>query len=44
MEPMTLAAGASAIGSIMGYKGNMASARQAEQVAEFNAEMMERGS
>lgn len=42
MEPMTLAAGASAIGSIMGYKGNMASARQAEQVAEFNAEMMER--
>ena len=41
MDPMTLAAGASAVGSFMGYKGNMASARQAQAVAESNATVAE---
>ena len=41
MDPMTLATGASAVGSFMGYKGNMASARQAQQVAEYNATIAE---
>ena len=41
MDPMTLAAGASAAGSFLGYKGNMASARQAQQVAEYNAVVAE---
>ena len=41
MEPTTIAAGASAIGGMMGYKGNMAAARSAQQVAEYNAQVAE---
>lgn len=41
MEPTTIAAGASALGGIMGYKGNMAAAKSARQVAEYNAKVAE---
>ena len=41
MNPMMIAAGASAAGAFLGYKGNMASARQARQVAEYNAVVAE---
>ena len=40
-DPVTIAAGASAIGGMMGYKGNMAAARSAEQVAQYNAKIKE---
>jgi len=36
-EPMAIAAGASVIGSILGFKGNQQAARIAEQTAEYNA-------
>lgn len=41
MELTTIAAGASALGGMMGYKGNMAAARSARQVAEYNAQVAE---
>ena len=41
MNPMMIAAGASAAGAFLGYKGNMASARQARQVSEYNAVVAE---
>jgi len=41
MEPLTIAAGASAVSGMMGFKGNMASARAARQTAEYNAVLAE---
>ena len=41
MEPTTIMAGASAVQGIMGFKGNMAAARQAQQVADYNAQVQE---
>jgi hypothetical protein len=38
---MAVAAGASAISGMMGYKGNMASAKAARQVGEYNAILAE---
>lgn len=35
------AAGASVVGGIMGYKGNMAAAKNAQAVADYNAEVAE---
>jgi|13_taG_2_1085334.scaffolds.fasta_scaffold01485_6 hypothetical protein len=37
VDPLTIAAGASAVGGLMGYKGNKASQKQAESVGEYNA-------
>lgn len=41
MDPITIAAGASAISGIMGFKGNRAAARQAQLVADYNAQVQE---
>lgn len=41
MSYMAVAAGASAISGMMGYKGNMASAKAARQVGEYNAILAE---
>jgi len=41
MSYMEVAAGASAISGMMGYKGNMASAKAARQVGEYNAILAE---
>lgn len=41
MEAMTIAAGASAISGILGFKGNQAAAQSARQVAERNAQVAE---
>ena len=41
MDPMTIAAGASAASAFLGFKGNQASARAAEQTAEYNAKVKE---
>jgi hypothetical protein len=41
MEPSTAAAGAAVVGGIMGYKGNMAAAKNAQAVADYNAEVAE---
>ena len=41
MDPMTIAAGASAAGAFLGFKGNQASARAAQQTAEYNAQVRE---
>ena len=41
MDPMTIAAGASAIGGMMGYKGNKAAAKSAQAVGEYNAKVVE---
>lgn len=41
VDPVTIAAGASAIGGFMGYKGNMAAARNAQAVGEYNAKIAE---
>ena len=39
MEPTTIAAGASAVGSLLGFKGNQAAAKAARQTAEYNAQV-----
>ena len=41
MDPITIAAGATAVSGMMGYKGNMAAARAARGVGEFNATLAE---
>ena len=41
MEPTTIAAGASAVGSLLGFKGNQAAAKAARQTAEYNAQVEE---
>lgn len=41
VDPVTIAAGASAVTGIMGYKGNKASAKSARQVGEYNAQVAE---
>ena len=41
MDPMTIAAGASAASAFLGFKGNQASARAAQQTAEYNAKVRE---
>lgn len=41
MDPITLAAGASAVSGILGFKGNRAAARAAQQTAEYNAQVAE---
>lgn len=41
MEPTTIAAGASALSGMMGYKGNMAAAQSAQATAEYNAQVAE---
>jgi len=41
MDPMTIAAGASAASAFLGFKGNQASARAAQQTAEYNAQVRE---
>lgn len=41
VNPLVIAAGASAIGGFMGYKGNMAAAKQAEQIGKYNAKISE---
>lgn len=41
MEATTIAAGASALGGLMGYKGNMAAAQSAQAVGEYNAVVAE---
>lgn len=41
MSAEAVAAGASAIGGIMGYKGNMAAAKNAQAVGEYNAKVAE---
>jgi len=41
MEPTTIAAGASALGGMMSYKGNMAAAQSAQATAEYNAQVAE---
>ena len=41
-EPLTMAAAAASVGSgIMGFKGNQAAAKSAQQVAEYNAKVRE---
>lgn len=37
----TIAAGASALGGVMSFKGNRAAARSAQQIAEYNAQLAE---
>ena len=39
MNYAAIAAGASAASGIMGFKGNRAAARQAEQISEYNAQV-----
>lgn len=41
MELTTIAAGASAVGSFLGFKGNQAAAKAARQTAEYNAQVTE---
>ena len=41
MDAGTAAAGASVVGGIMGYKGNMAAAKNAQAVANYNTEVAE---
>jgi len=42
MEPLTMiSVGASALGGIMGFKGNQAAATAAQQTAEYNAKVAE---
>lgn len=41
MDPITIAAGATAVSGMMGYKGNMASAKAARGIGEFNATLAE---
>tara|TARA_R100001460_G_scaffold61759_2_gene101888 strand:- start:68 stop:523 length:456 start_codon:yes stop_codon:yes gene_type:complete len=41
MNPMVIAAGATAVSGMMGYKGNMASAKAARQIGEYNAILAE---
>ena len=41
MEPTTIAASASAASAILGFKGNMQSAKAAQQTAEYNARLAE---
>ena len=41
MDPMTIAAGASVASAFLGFKGNQASARAAQQTAEYNAKLRE---
>ena len=41
MDPMTIAAGASAASAFLGFKGNQASARAPQQTAEYNAKVRE---
>tara|TARA_R110000803_G_scaffold57475_3_gene115409 strand:- start:783 stop:1241 length:459 start_codon:yes stop_codon:yes gene_type:complete len=41
VNPVAIAAGASAVSGMMGYKGNMASAKSMRQTAEFNAGLAE---
>tara|TARA_R110000824_G_scaffold3311_1_gene15699 strand:- start:2370 stop:2834 length:465 start_codon:yes stop_codon:yes gene_type:complete len=41
VDPVTIAAGASAVSGMMGYKGNRASAKSARQVGEYNAQVAE---
>ena len=41
MNYAAIAAGASAASGIMGFKGNRAAARQAEQISEYNAQVEE---
>jgi hypothetical protein len=41
MEPTTMAAAAAGAAGIVGYKGNMASAKAARQVGEYNAKVAE---
>jgi len=41
MNPMMIAAGASAAGSFLGFKGNQAAAKAARQTAEYNAQVEE---
>lgn len=41
VNPVTIAAGAAALGGVMGYKGNMAASRQASAVGKYNAELAE---
>ena len=41
MDPVTIAAGAAAAGSFLGFKGNQAAAKAARQTAEYNAQVTE---
>lgn len=41
MDPVTIASGASAVGSFLGFKGNQAAAKAARQTAEYNAQVAE---
>lgn len=41
VNPVAIAAGASAVGGLMGYKGNMSAAKAARQTAEYNAQVAE---
>ena len=41
VDPITIAAGASAVSGVMGFKGNMSAARSAQQTAEYNAQVAE---
>jgi len=41
MEPMTIAAGASVVSGLLGFKGNQAAARTAQQTADYNARLRE---
>lgn len=41
MEPTTLAAGASAVSGVMGFKGQQQAAKAARQTAEYNAKVRE---
>mgnify|MGYP006908229988 FL=1 len=41
MEPMTIAAGASVVSGLLGFKGNQAAARTAQQTADYNAALAE---
>ena len=41
MEPTTIIAAASVAQGVMGFKGNRAAARQAQVVAEYNAQVRE---
>lgn len=41
VNPLMIAAGASAVSGFVGYKGNMAASRQARAVGEYNAKVAE---
>lgn len=41
VDPLTIAAGASAVSGVMGFKGNMSAAKAAKQTAEYNAVVAE---